>query len=406
MRLLGSAGPGLDDYREDGGYAGLLAAWKHGPEWLRHEVRASGLRGRGGTWCPLGEKWDLALGRDGQRFVIANGAEVEPGSLKDRRLLSDHPHLVVEGALLSAFAIESDEIIFYLSAESATHPLDVALEEARWAHLLAGVEVVTFDAPSNYVAGEASAAVEFIERGLAEPRFKPPEVAVWGLQGQATVVSNIETLAHLPLIAAHGAEWFREVGTEPFPGTMLLTLPPETRRPGVHEVPLGSFLDEVINEVGGGLSDGPARGVQVGGVGSGWIGGDYHVPLEPEALAARGSALGCGAVRVLPEDHCAVDAVTEAAAFLARESCGKCPPCRLGSQRLARALTAVREGAGVGETLTEALNEAAKAFDRGACDLSNYLTPPVVSAMRLFPEDFETHLTGRPCRRRHPRSAL
>ena len=412
MRVLAAAGPGLSAYREGGGYQGLEQVGARGGGWLRDEMALSGLRGRGGAAFPVATKWEAAWSQPGPRAVVVNGAEDEPGSLKDRYLLATRPHLVLEGALCSARALEASLVVCYVNEEAAG-PLRVmaaAAAEAGAAGLAGDVEVTVVAAPAAYVAGEDSCALEFIERGgeQPQPRAKPPYPAEHGLHGWPTAVSNVETLAHVALIARHGAEWFKDVGTRGYPGTLLVTLPGGCARPGVYEVAAGTPLASVLSDCGGGPAGAPFRGAQVGGPAAGWLtAAGFDVPLDPEALSVRGSMLGCAAVRLLPEDRCAVDAVAEVEGFFAAESCGKCPLCRAETQFFDRVLAGLRDGKGIKEAhLDKALELASAAATGTDCALARFPAAPLRTAREQFPEDFAAHLSGRDCGRTHLGSAM
>lgn len=411
-RLLDIPAADLLAYRGAGGYRALselLAGdLEAGATALLAEIAEAGLRGRGGAWFPLARKWGAALENPGPRVVIANGAEDEPGSRKDRHLMALAPHLIVDGALLTAAALGADTVRIYVNehAPEAIAALSGAMTDATGAGLTHGLDIELVRAPATYVAGEDSAATEFIESGTAQPRTKPPYPAAAGLNGRPTVVSNVETLAHLALVARDGAAAYRALGTEACPGTMLVTIPDECACPGVYEVEIGAFLDEVLAKDGGGFVDGPARGVQVGGPASGWLAGDLHVALDPESVAASGSSLGCGAVRVLPAGHCAVDAVVSTAEFFNREQCGKCPPCRMATQFIHRATLAVLDGKGMVAQLDTAPTLVAQVGPATACSLVGFPLAPLTTARVVFADDFATHLAGEECALVHRRRAL
>lgn len=391
-RLLGAAA----------GLGGVEAVRRRGAEWLRAEVAVAGLRGRGGAAFPLWTKWEAALAQPGPRVVVVNGAEDEPGSLKDRYLLATRPDLVVDGALCSALALGADRVVLYVN-EEADGPLGSARAAVEASGTAVSVEVVA--APAAYVFGEDSCAVEFIETAdrQAKPRSKPPFPAEAGVGGRPTVVSNAETLAHLALVARYGAEWFRQVGTPECPGTLLVTLPGDCARPGVYEVPVGAPFAAVLQRCGGGPAGSPFRGAQVGGPAAGWLrAADFDTPLSPEAMAARGTMLGCAAVRLLPEDRCAVDAVAEVEAFFAAESCGKCPLCRAETQFFAKATAGLAGGKEVtGAHLDKALELAEMARTATDCALARFPAAPLRSGREHFADDFAAHLAGDDCGRRH-----
>lgn len=400
-RLLAPAG-------DDDLGAGLRRLRSQAPGWLLDEVEAAGLLGRGGAFFPVAAKWRSALAEAGPRVVVANGAEDEPGSLKDRWLLAKRADLVVEGALLTAAAVGAERLVLYVNteAEAALTGARAALDRAIAAGLTEGVVSEVVEAPAAYVAGEDSAAVEFLETGTARPRKKPPFPAAAGLGGAPTVVGNVETLAQVALVARHGARWFREAGTPGLPGTILVTLPAECATPGVYEVAGGAFFDEVVATHGGGVPAG-LRGAQLGGPAAGWIASDFHVALEPAALSARGSMLGCAAVRILVADACAVDAVAETSAFFARESCGKCPACRMETQLFATVTGGLRAGRGISRAqVDKCLQVAGMVSKTTDCALARFPAPPLATALELFAADFDAHLEGRDCGRRHAGDAL
>ncbi|HEY4411129.1 MAG TPA: NADH-ubiquinone oxidoreductase-F iron-sulfur binding region domain-containing protein [Acidimicrobiia bacterium] len=384
------------------GFGGAEEARSRGAERLRAEVAVAGLRGRGGAAFPLWTKWEAALARPGPRVVVVNGAEDEPGSLKDRYLLATRPDLVVDGALCTALALDADRIVFYVN-EEADGPIGSTRAAIDAVDAPTALDLVA--APAAYVFGEDSCAVEFIETGdrKAQPRSKPPFPAEAGVGGRPTVVSNAETLAHVALIARHGAEWFRQVGTPECPGTLLVTLPGECARPGVYEVAAGTPFADVLQHCGGGPAGAALRGAQVGGPAAGWLTADgFDTPLSPEAMAARGTMLGCAAVRLLCEDRCAVDAVAEVEAFFAAESCGKCPLCRAETQFFARAAGGLAGGKEVTVAhLDKAMELAEMARTTTDCALARFPAAPLRSGREHFPDDFAAHLAGDDCGRRH-----
>ncbi len=405
--LLTEPAVDLVAYRARGGYRALTG--EISTEAILARVAEAGLRGRGGAWFPVERKWTTALAVPGRRVLVANGAEDEPGSRKDRHLMTVAPHLVIDGALTAAVALGADTVKLYVNSHAAPSlaAMRAALAEVLATDLAAAIDVVVVEAPASYVAGEDSAAVEYLQTGTAQPRNKPPFPAEAGLDGRPTVVSNVETLAHLALIARDGVDAFRANGTEDCPGTMLVTLPAECRNPGVYEVPVGAVLDEVLQKFGGGFVDGPARGIQVGGPASGWLAGDnLHVPLDPTSVAAAGSSLGCGAVRVLPSGHCAVDAVTSTSEFFAREQCGKCPPCRMGTQFVHGVAKALLAGKAQVAQLDTAPTLIAQIKPATACALPSFTLPPFVSAREVFADDFATHLAGGECTLTHRGQSL
>ena len=406
-----SAGPEtLDAYRESGGYEALLGARASSPRSVLDAVIASGLRGRGGAGFPVGRKWDLAAAEQATpKYVVANGGEDEPGSEKDRLLMERYAHKVVEGVALAACAISASEAVLYVNArfDRAIAGLETAIAEATAAGLLgehngdaeSALRLRIHPGPPEYVAGEDTAALEAIEGRKALPREKPPFPTSAGLYGKPTVVNNIETFAYVPAIVRNGPEWFRGIGTADNPGPMLFTLPANMRRPGVVELPIGTTLRALLDDHGGGPASGKrVKGVLPGGPSSGWIGADdLDVPLDREPLAQKGSALGCGVLRVLEEGECVVEAMDEIAQLFMHESCGQCPTCVMETQTLAKIVTQVKGGLGTQQLVDQIPRLAAFAQGKGMCSLISMPFPPLTSAVRLFPEDIAHHIAHGTC---------
>ncbi|MSQ23111.1 MAG: NADH-quinone oxidoreductase subunit F [Chloroflexi bacterium] len=407
----GSADPQpLADYQGEGGYEALSAAVKRLPEHLLSTIERSGLRGRGGAGFPVGQKWRLAASEaETQKYVVANGGEDEPGSAKDRVLMESYPHRVLEGVILAAYAIGAHEAVLYVNSlyDHATAMLDRAITEASAAGFLGArvagsafnLAVRIQSAPQEYVAGEDSAVLEVIEGGPPLPREKPPFPTSAGLHGKPTVVNNIETFAFIPTIVRRGPDWFRGQGTADNPGTMLFTLPSNVRSPGVVELPIGISLRVLIEDYGGGLASGKAiKAVLPGGPSSAFIGGtDLDVAMDRQPLAALGSALGCGILRIIEAGECLVEVVDGIAHFFQKESCGQCPICQMETQALARITAQVRDGQGSQQMLDQIPKLGAFARGKGFCGLISMPIPPLTSAIRLFPEDFAYHIEHGHC---------
>ena len=392
---------GLEAYRSRGGYEAAGRLGELSPQEVIARVEASGLRGRGGAGFPAGRKLALTLEcPETPRYVVMNGGEDEPGSHKDRVLMENVPHLLLEGIVLAAYAVQAEKAYLYINRgyEAATHALETAMGEAReagyWGEDIAGsgfgVDLVTVAAPSNYVAGEDTAALEVIEGKDPLPRQKPPFPVTAGLFGKPSLVNNVETLANLAPIVARGPDWFRSFGTGESPGTMIFSLGDEMERPGVYELPLGTPLRHLVEECGGGLKDGKRiKAILPGGPSSGFLRPDsLDVPLDHDSLREAGSSIGCGVVKVLTEDDSVLDEVARIADFFARESCGQCPACRMETNMLVALLKKVQDGQG-NDALVEQFGKVI-AFNKGKgfCSLINMPGPPIESALRLFPEEF------------------
>lgn len=400
----------LQDYLAEGGYQALERALAGSREAVLEAVTASGLRGRGGAGFPVGQKWSFAAGEAASpKYVVANGGEDEPGSFKDRLVMENYPHKILEGTLLAAYAVGASEIVLYVNSlfERSTAQLTAAIEEARSEGYMGervrgsdfSVSVRIHPGSQEYVAGEDSAALEVIEGRPALPREKPPFPTTAGLYGMPTLVNNVETFAYVPAIVRNGVEWFRSQGTAEQPGTMLFTLPANVRNPGVVELPIGVPLRELIDVHGGGLASGRAvKGVLPGGPSSGFIrGDDLDVPMDRQSLMDRGSALGCGVLRILEEGECVVEMVDEIAQFFAKESCGQCPTCQMTTATLARIISQVQKGSGNTALLDQIPKLGAFSKGKGFCSLISMPIPPLTSAVRLFPEDFAYHIEQHAC---------
>jgi NADH-quinone oxidoreductase subunit F len=411
--LTSDAGPeSFADYRAQGGYGAWRRVVTEGsPEQVLAEVNASGLRGRGGAAFPVGRKWQFAIEAPGERkYVVCNGGEDEPGSRKDRLLMEQYPHKVLEGVLLASYANGAHEAYLYVNRQytDAILSLERAIAEAREAGFVGerilgtefSIQVNIHHAQTTYVAGEDSAAMEDLEGKKALPRPKPPYPATHGLWGMPTVVNNVETMANLPAIVRRGGAWFRTIGTEGSPGTMLFTTLEGVRRPGIYELPLGTPLRYLFEECAGGLLDPrPLRAILPGGPSSGFLKAEaLDLPLDHQAFRDAGSSLGCGVMTYYPEGTCMVEEALRIAEFFAAESCGQCPPCQMETQQLTRILQQVAGGKGNAAILAgvDKIIEFGRSKG-GYCSLINMPAPPIQSAIRLFGEDFQHHIEQGTC---------
>ncbi len=378
------------------------------PHEVVEAIAESGLRGRGGAGFPAGIKWRaVAAEAADEKYVVANGAEGEPGSYKDRFLLKHLPHQVIAGVLLAAYAVGARKGYIYIhhEAEDCMAAVAEALAEARregWLgqNILGSdfrCEIETCVAGVGYVAGEETAVLRVIEGDLPKPQAKPPYPTQKGLGGKPTLVNNIETLANVPAIVQNGAAWYRTLGTSDTPGTLLLSLN-GVRCPGVYEVPAGIPLREVINQVGGGVA-GRIKAVLPGGFASGFLSADdLDVPLEYGALRERGSSLGAGAMHVLDESRCIVEFTWKVMKFFAAETCGQCFPCRKGTREFLQLVMELEKGE-ARSGWTQAMDEVFELTGRKTiCGLDKAAGMAMRSALRLFPEEFEAHLRQPSCR--------
>jgi NADH-quinone oxidoreductase subunit F len=400
----------LEDYRLRGGYAALAKAIKATPEEVIKEVSKAGLRGRGGAGFPTGKKWSLTREcAEEPHYLVMNGGEDEPGSKKDRVLMENLPHLVIEGVILAAYATGASKAYFYINAnyeaaiKSTTDALAEAKEAGYWgenvlgSNFSLGIEITP--APHNYVAGEDTAALEVIEGKKAWPRQKPPFPVTVGLFGKPTAVNNVETLANVPPILLHGADWYQGFGTTDSSGTMIFSLNEDVNRPGVYELPFGTPLRYLIEECGGGMKgDRKIKAMMPAAPSSAFLAPDQiDTPLDHNSMREAGSALGCGVVHLVPEGSCIVEELIKISEFFTAECCGQCPACRMETNTLTSLLKKVQQGQG-GQAILEQFGKIL-AFNRGKgfCNLISMPGPPIESALKLFPEDFAAHLSTGKC---------
>jgi len=360
-------------------------------------LEAGGLLGRGGAGFPVGRKWRaLAQRASGRAVVVVNGAEGEPASFKDRILMTHRPHLVVDGAILAADAIGADEIIFYVGEEhdAAGRAIGRAIDE-RKTELRRKIRLLK--APISYVAGEASAAVNFINTGGARPTTTPPRVSERGVGGAPTLVQNVESLAYAALIARFGEGWYRSAGRLESRGTALITVSGAASVQGVREIELGTTIGEVATDSGA-----RAAGIQavvLGGYFGTWapVGDVWDLPLDPAVMKARGLTFGCGIVGLLPVDVCGVSVTAEIIAFLAKESAGQCGPCLHGLRAIGDATRRVADGRVGADEIGHIERWTSQVDGRGACHHPDGAAQLMVSALNVFGDEFRHHTRSGRC---------
>jgi NADH:ubiquinone oxidoreductase subunit F (NADH-binding) len=356
---------------------------------------ASGLLGRGGAGFPVGRKWRAVADRsDGHAVVLANGAEGEPLSRKDRSLMAARPHLVIDGALLAAREVGADDIIFYIGSEH--HAADAAMRQAlaeRARDIRGRARIVT--APTGYVSGEESAAVHFVNAGDARPTTTPPRPFERGVGGRPTLVQNVESLALAALIARRGRDWYLDHGHAG--GMGLVTVSGAVNHAGVQEIVFGSTLGDLAAAAGGLRGD--AQAVLLGGYFGGWAAVDeqWGLPLEPRSMRARGLAQGCGVVHLLPAESCGVEATARILAYLASQSARQCGPCVFGLSAIATATLRLANQAPHADDLDRIVRWSGQLSGRGACHHPDGAVILVRSALQLFADDFAAHQRRR-CR--------
>jgi NADH:ubiquinone oxidoreductase subunit F (NADH-binding) len=362
------------------------------------ELRRSGLAGRGGGGFPVARKLASVTSARGRPVVIVNACEGEPASEKDRLLLELLPHLVIDGALTCARALDADRVIFAIGTDRPT---------ARWAIQAAlaertdtgrrGLAAEVVAIPAGYVSGQESAIVNYLNGGRAVPTAAPPMVFERGVARRPTLVSNAETLGHVALIARHGAAWFRELGTDLEPGSMLVTLGGAVAHPGVFEIELGAALDSLVAAAGGLLE--PVRAFLFGGYGGGWVDAcdAAHLQIAARPLRDLGASLGPGVIVALPESACPVAETARVAAWLESQSARQCGPCVHGLSAIAGALRSIASGRPETDVLARLTRWAGLVTGRGACAHPDGAARFVASGLRVFAAEFADHAEYGPC---------
>lgn len=404
----------LSEYEGTGGYRALRMALRAmSPGQVTGVVTDSNLRGRGGAGFPTGKKWSFVpMGGDAPRpkYLVCNADEMEPGTFKDRVLLEANPHLVVEGMILSSYAIGADTAYLFLRWEykRAARRMQRALSEAYQKGYLGrnilgsgyGLEIHLHTSAGRYMCGEETGLLNALEGKRATPRAKPPYPGVCGLWGKPTVVNNVETLCNVPPIVERGADWFKGLSLTADAGTKIFGVSGRARRPGWWELPMGTTAREIVEEHAGGMADGfRLRGVIPGGASTEFLlERDLDVKMDFDSLQAVGSRLGTGTMILLDDGTCPVGMVHNLETFFARESCGWCTPCRDGLPWVERILEALEDGRGEPADL-DLLGMHARFLGPGHtfCALAPGAMEPLQSALRHFREEFETHVRERRC---------
>ena len=413
LRNCGVINPeNIEEYIAFDGYAALgKVLTEMTPDEVIQCILDSGLRGRGGGGFPTGLKWKFASGNRGQvkKYVCCNADEGDPGAFMDRSVLEGDPHSVIEAMAIAAYAIGADQGYVYVRAEYpiAVHRLQVAIDQAREYGLL-GKNI--FDTGFNFdleiklgagafVCGEETALMTSIEGNRGEPRPRPPFPAVKGLFGKPTILNNVETYANIPQIILKGADWFASMGTEKSKGTKVFALGGKIKNTGLVEVPMGTTLREIIEEIGGGIPNNKKfKAAQTGGPSGGCIPASLiDTPIDYDNLIAIGSMMGSGGLIVMDEDTCMVDIAKFFLEFTVDESCGKCTPCRVGTKRLLELLNKITEGNGTMEDLARIEELAAFIKANSLCGLGQTAPNPVLSTLRYFRDEYIEHIQHKRC---------
>ncbi len=414
--LFGSNGridpKNIADYLRVGGYQALQQVLTTlTPEKVVENITKSGLRGRGGAGFPTGVKWSLARknGKDGERYIICNADEGDPGAFMDRSLLEGNPHSVIEGMIIGAFALAAKEAYVYVRAEYplAVKHLQIALKQAEELGLLGNnilgsglsFRVHIVQGAGAFVCGEETALIASVEGKVGEPHPRPPYPAQKGLFGKPTVINNVKTWASVPQVINRGHDWYASIGTEKSKGTMVFSLVGKINNTGLVEVPMGITIRKMIEEIGGGVPNNKKfKAVQIGGPSGGCIPANLiDLPIDYEELVKAGSMMGSGGMVVMDENTCMVDVARYFMEFLEDESCGQCFPCREGTQRMREILARICEGKGTEEDLALLDDMSWMIKETSLCALGQTAANPVLTTLRYFRDEYEAHIRDHKC---------
>ena len=412
LRNCGVINPeNIDEYIAFDGYAALgKVLTEMTPEQVIQTMLDSGLRGRGGAGFPTGLKWKFAAGNKAdQKYVCCNADEGDPGAFMDRSILEGDPHVVIEAMAIAAYAIGASQGYVYIRAEYpiAVQRLTIAINQAREYGLL-GKNIFGTDfcfdldiklGAGAFVCGEETALMTSIEGKRGEPRPRPPFPAVKGLFAKPTILNNVETYANVPQIILKGADWFASMGTEKSKGTKVFALGGKIKNTGLVEIPRGTTLRTIVEEIGGGIPGGKKfKAAQTGGPSGGCIPASLiDTPIDYDNLIAIGSMMGSGGLIVMDEDTCMVDIAKFFLEFTVDESCGKCTPCRVGTKRLLELLTKITDGKGTMEDLDKITELAEFIKANSLCGLGQTAPNPVLSTLRYFRDEYEEHIKNKRC---------
>ena len=391
----------LTGYQRHGGYSALKKAFTAGADGVIQIVKDSGLRGRGGAGFPTGMKWGFVPQNDGKpHYLVVNADESEPGACKDIPLMIANPHSLVEGVIISSFAIRANHAFIYVRGETP-HPIRrvrAAVAAAYQAGLLGkniqgsgfDLDVVVHSGAGAYICGEETALLDSLEGRRGQPRLKPPFPAVAGLYSSPTVINNAETIASVPAIINNGADWYKSYGTEKSPGIKLFAVSGHVKRPGIYEAPLGITMRELITYAGGMKSDLPLKFWIPGGSSVPMLTADHlDIPLTYEDMAAAGTMLGTGTPMVFDTSTSVVKAVIRWIEFYKHESCGKCTPCREGTYWMVDILKRMEKGKAQLSDMDLLVDISAQISGRSFCALGDAAATPFPAALKYFKEEFE-----------------
>ena len=413
LRNCGVINPeSIDEYIGTGGYEALgKVLTEMTPDEVIQTILDSGLRGRGGAGFPTGLKWRFASGNRGnvQKYVCCNADEGDPGAFMDRSVLEGDPYVVLEAMAIAGYAIGADQGYIYVRAEYpiAVERLQIAINQAREYGLLGkNIFESGFDfdielrlGAGAFVCGEETALMTSIEGNRGEPRPRPPFPAVKGLFASPTILNNVETWANIPQIIINGPKWFASMGTEKSKGTKVFALGGKINNTGLVEIPMGTTLRTVIEDIGGGIPNGKKfKAAQTGGPSGGCIPAEhFDIPIDYDNLISIGSMMGSGGLIVMDEDTCMVDIAKFFLQFTVDESCGKCTPCRVGTKRLLELLEKITDGRGTLEDIDKMEELCYYIKDNALCGLGQTAPNPVLSTLRYFRDEYIEHVVNKRC---------
>lgn len=395
-------------YMKNGGYSALKKAIpKISPEAVAEMVKASELRGRGGAGFMTGVKWGFMPKDSSERYLVCNCDESEPGTFKDRLLVERDPHQLIEGVILSSYAIRSNRAFIYCRGEyyEAIRKLQKAVIEAEKKNFLGkdilgcgySLEIVIHPGAGAYIAGEETALLNSLEGYRATPRLKPPFPAVAGLYGKPTAINNVETLCYVVHIVNRGADWFKSIGKQKSFGTKIFQVSGHVQKPGCYEFPLGVTLREVLNRAGGMFPGRTFKACYPGGSSCSLLtAGDIDISMDFESLAARGTALGTASIIVMDDTADMVKVATRLMEFYQNESCGKCTPCREGTRWVLQTLKRIESGNGTYGDLEVMVQVCNNMASTSFCPFAVGAAPPVISAILEFKDEFEAYVRKNP----------
>ncbi|WP_061213711.1 NADH-quinone oxidoreductase subunit NuoF [Syntrophomonas wolfei] len=384
----------IDDYLAQGGYKSLEKARAMNTADLIAEVKKSNLRGRGGAGFNCGMKWSFAAGAQAeQKYVICNADEGEPGTYKDRLIMENDPHTLIEGMAICAYAIGATQGYIYLRGEYPflVSTLNTAINQAKEKGLVKDFDIEVRSGAGAYVCGEETALIESIEGKRGEPRFKPPYPPSEGLWSKPTIVNNVETFANIPVIIEKGADWYAGIGNPAYPGTKVFTLTGDINNRTFFEVPTSTTIREIVFQFGGGIPGGKKfKAVQIGGTSGAFIPEALlDTPVAFDSMSAIGATLGSGATFVIDESRDIVDVATRIAGFFEHESCGKCAPCREGTARTAELMEKINEGRGSNKDVALLEKLGTVMSYSCLCGLGQAAPAPVLTTIKHFKADYE-----------------